>query len=428
MMTRGGATTYYRGPNGTPAGFEYDLAKAFAEWLGVELRVQETQRFSDLLPSLNRHHGDLVAANLTVTQQRAAQIRFGPTYNKTHSLVVYRRGEQAPKTPRDLLTGRLAVIAGSSYAETLAAVHVRYPELQWTELADAGIEDLLNAVSEGELDYTIIDENLFTLNSPFFPKVRRGFTIGPETELAWAFPKDADGSLMLAARQFIDASTDNKLIVDLQRRYYKHLNQYTKIETYTYLKQVRQRLPRLRHMFEAAADELDLDWRLLAAVGYQESHWNPKAISPTGVRGVMMLTQNTARQLGISNRTDPRQSIFGGARYLNTIIQRLPDRIEYPDRIWLALAAYNVGYGHLEDARILTERQGGDPDSWLDVSERLPLLARKQYYSELKFGYARGHTAVKYVERIRAYYEILMWMDMREHPLLDLEQTRTAQA
>ena len=184
------------------------------------------------------------------------------------------------------------------------------------------------------------------------------------------------------------------------------------------MQQMRERLPDVRPLFERAADRTGLDWRLLAAVGYQESHWNPRAVSRTGVRGLMMLTRRTARQLGIDNRDDPEQSVLGGARYLQSMIERLPERIERPDRLWLALAAYNIGLGHLEDARVLTERQGGDPDRWADVRERLPLLTQKRYFSQTRFGYARGYEAANYVENIRTFYEILVWMDRRDHPLM----------
>ena len=184
------------------------------------------------------------------------------------------------------------------------------------------------------------------------------------------------------------------------------------------MRQIRERLPALRDYCESAAEEYALDWRLLAAVGYQESHWNPDAVSRTGVRGIMMLTQRTARQLGVTDRVDPEQSIFGGARYLRDMEARIPERIEQPDRLWLALAAYNIGFGHLEDARILTEIRGGDPDRWVDVRESLPLLTQERWHSQTRYGYARGYEPVDYVENVRTFFEILLWLEGREHPLM----------
>jgi membrane-bound lytic murein transglycosylase F len=161
-----------------------------------------------------------------------------------------------------------------------------------------------------------------------------------------------------------------------------------------------------------------VDWRLLAAIGYQESHWDPDATSRTGVRGIMMLTQRTATQLGVNNRLDPEQSIEGGARYFLRMHRRVPARIQEPDRTWMALAAYNMGYGHLEDARVLTQKQGGDPDLWLDVNERLPLLSQEKWYRQTRYGYARGYEAKQYVENIRSYFDTLIWMETRSHPML----------
>jgi membrane-bound lytic murein transglycosylase F len=171
-------------------------------------------------------------------------------------------------------------------------------------------------------------------------------------------------------------------------------------------------------VFQEVALAYDLDWRLLAAIGYQESHWDPDAASVTGVRGVMMLTQRTATQLGVTDRLDPEQSIEGGARYFKQMRKRLPGRIPEPDRSWMALAAYNMGMGHLRDARKLTQQQGGNPDRWQDVNERLPLLSQEKYYRETRYGYARGYEARQYVENIRRYYDALIWMETRAHPML----------
>jgi membrane-bound lytic murein transglycosylase F len=158
-----------------------------------------------------------------------------------------------------------------------------------------------------------------------------------------------------------------------------------------------------------------MDWHLLAAVAYQESHWDPRAQSRTGVRGLMMLTLPTAREMGVDNRLDPGQSLRGGARYLKNIKRRLPDDISEPDRTWFSLAAYNIGMGHLEDARVITERQGGDPHVWREVMEHLPLLQKSKYYQDARYGFARGEEAVTYVQNIRHYYSILEWQDISDN-------------
>ena len=174
-----------------------------------------------------------------------------------------------------------------------------------------------------------------------------------------------------------------------------------------FLGDVRLRLPRYREHFRAAAERSGVDWRLLAAIGYQESRWDPQAVSPTGVRGLMMLTNQTAALLKVADREDAEQSIHGGSRFLALILRRLPPQIRGADRTAMALAAYNQGLGHLLDARTLTAARGGDPNRWADVRDALPLLADPQWYVQTRYGYARGQEAVGYVAGVHRYYEAL---------------------
>ncbi len=186
------------------------------------------------------------------------------------------------------------------------------------------------------------------------------------------------------------------------------------VGTLTFTDNILKRLPTYRSLFEKIGSEHNLDWRLLAAMAYQESLWNDKAVSPTGVKGLMMLTRTTAKELGIKNRLDPEQSARGGARYFNHIKRRLPKKITGEDRLCMALASYNVGYGHLQDARILTRKLGGNPNKWADVKKRLPLLSKRKWYRKTKYGYARGHEPVRYVRNIQTYYNLLVWFTREE--------------
>lgn len=416
MLTINGATTYYLGPNGD-AGFEYDLAQRFANFIGVPLEVLSLPSVDALLPGLARRQGDFVAANLSRTGERLFQVRFGPIYETVQPVVVYRRGSRRPRELEDLNEGRLAIIGGTSYETFLEPLRERYG-LEWETRDSASIEDLFQAVSDEEIDYTIVDSNILDLNRRYFPSVRPAFEIESEQSLAWAARLGNDDTLVQKMREFFALPRTRIALDGIRERYFSHVEDYEPVGTFTFMQQMRQRLPDVRPLLEQAEQVTGLDWRLLAAVSYQESHWDPSAVSRTGVRGLMMLTIPTARQLGIEDRNDPQQSVLGGARYLQSMIDRLPDRIEWPDRLWLALAAYNIGLGHLEDARILTERRDGNPDRWVDVRENLPLLTQKRWFSQTRFGYARGYEAANYVEKIRTFYEILVWMDGRDHPLL----------
>jgi membrane-bound lytic murein transglycosylase F len=263
-----------------------------------------------------------------------------------------------------------------------------------------------------------VDSNIFSLNSQFYPRLASAFALPDRQPHAWAFMPGDDDSLVERARSFFRLIGENGQLAAIRDRYSETGNHLDRVGMFQFMKQVRDRLPPLMPAFQEVADAYDLDWRLLAAIGYQESHWDPHATSRTGVRGIMMLTQRTAAQLGIADRLDPEQSIEGGARYFRRMHRRIPNRIAEPDRTWMALAAYNMGWGHLEDARVLTQKQGGDPDKWHDVNQRLDLLSQEKWYRQTRYGYARGYEAKQYVENIRSYYDTLMWMDTRAHPVL----------
>lgn len=417
LLTRNGASSYFIGPEGK-TGPEYELAAAFADYLGLDIEVKAAEAFGDLGTLLRSHQGDLIGANLTRTSAREQLFNFGPDYAHTRVIVVYRRGKTRPHKLPDLLGMQLSVIAGSSYEALLIKAQQDLPGLQWTAEKTIGMEGLLLAIADGELDATLVDSNIFKIHSRFYPGLKMGFTLPDEQPQAWAFPPGDDDSLVQKSRTFFKLIRDNGMLASIQSHYDDNGNDLDRVSMFQFMKQVRNRLPSLLPVFQEVAAVHDMDWRLLAAMGYQESHWVPDAVSVTGVRGIMMLTQRTARQLGINDRLDPEQSIEGGARYFLRMHQRIPARIPEPDRTWMALAAYNMGWGHLEDARVLTQKQGGNPDRWQDVDKRLPLLSQEKWYHQTRYGYARGYEAQQYVNNIRSYFDTLVWMDTRAHPML----------
>ena len=417
MLTRNGASTYFIGPEGG-AGPEYDIAAAFADYLGLDLEVEIAEKFGDLETLLKSRQGDLIAAHLTRTAAREKLFSFGPDYANVTTVVVYKRGNNRPRELEDLLGMRLSVIAGSSYESQLDKAKETLPELQWTTDTSIGMEGLLLAIADGRLDATLVDSNIFKTNSQFYPRLKIGFTLADHQHQAWAFLPGNDDSLVQKARSFFRLLQENGQLAEIQNRYHENGNELDRVGMFQFMKQVRNRLPALTPVFQEVAEAYDLDWRFLAAMGYQESHWDADAASKTGVRGIMMLTQRTATQLGVKDRLDPEQSIEGGARYFLQLRKRIPKRIPEPDRSWMALAAYNMGMGHLEDVRKLTQKQGGNPDRWQDVNERLPLLSQGKWYRQTRYGYARGYEARQYVENIRSYFDTLVWMETRDHPML----------
>ena len=427
VLSQNGPTTYYEDASGTHTGFEYGMLQAFADELGVELVIRDAHNLDEIFTRLQdpeaSHH--LAAAGLTVTGERREQVRFTPSYFEIRQQVIYRLGEERPREISDLEGKQIAVIAGSAHAEEMRRLSRHYPDLQWQEISDVDAMELVEMVNEGKAHYAVVDSNAYAVHRGLYPKTGLAFNLTQFQPVAWAFPRSDDDSLYRAARSFMLRANTSGLVAELREEFFGHVSKMNAGGAQAFAKSTQERLPRWREAMQDVADKYELDWHLLAALSYQESHWNPKAKSRTGVRGLMMLTRGTARDLGV-NRLDPMESIEGGARYIVQIRDKLPERIREPDRTWMALAAYNVGYGHLEDARVLTEKMGGNPDRWSDIRDHLPLLAKRQYYKNTKHGYARGWEPVTYVQNIRHYQTLLTWNSRIEEQRLAAQQVEEA--
>jgi membrane-bound lytic murein transglycosylase F len=412
VVTQNSPATFYYGRD-EPRGIEYELMRGFAERLGVDLNVSVADRFGQVLPDVMAGKAHIGAAGLTVTPDRSALVAFSPAYQNVEQFVVYRRGTFRPREIGDLVGSRLEVLAGTSHTNILVQARRDVPRLEWRERPDVDPEELLRRVAQGEIDYTIVDSTAYELLRHYYPEARKAFGIGPTNQLAWALPQGAPKLRESVAAYFAEIEATGQLDEVLER-YYFVAEDFDYVGSRAFMRHLQSRLPSYRHLFEEAELETGIDWRLLAAISYQESHWNPKAVSPTGVRGLMMLTQHTADMMGVEDRDEPRDSVMGGAHYFAKVIGKIPERIPETDRTWLAVAAYNLGFGHVEDSRIITQIRGGDADNWDDVSASLPLLADEKWHKRVQRGYARGSVAVQYVANVRLYFEMLQWMVARE--------------
>ncbi|MDA9569817.1 membrane-bound lytic murein transglycosylase MltF [Porticoccaceae bacterium] len=405
VLTLPGATTYFEDGDGKN-GFEYVLAKAFADSLGVGLKVTTKSTLPSLLLSVGGPQGEFAAANLVNTADRGKSFKFSYPYHQVVQQLIYRAGDQKPKTLSQL-KGELSVIAGSSHSENLKQLRKQFPSLKWIEENDAEMSELIRKVHDGEISYTVTDSLAYEINRHIYPNTRKAFNVSAPQALAWVFPKNGDGTLLNAANNFLQQYTESGQLDDIKQQLFAQTKRFSAADSKQLGRLVNNRLPKYEAMFRQTAQKYNLDWHFVAAIAYQESHWNPRAKSPTGVRGLMMLTLDTAKEMGVTNRLDAAQSLEGGVAYFSKLKARLPERIKDPDRSLFALAAYNVGFGHLEDARILTVRNNRNPDLWADVREHLPLLSKKKYYSTLKRGYARGNEPVIYVDNIQYYRSYL---------------------
>jgi membrane-bound lytic murein transglycosylase F len=413
VVTRNTPTTYFVGPDG-PAGPEYDLVIGFADALGVKLVIESVDSVSEIMPHLLSGKAHMAAAGLSVTKSRREFLDFGYPYETVDMHLIYKLGTGKPRKMEDVAGRPIEVVADSSHSEMIATLSDNYPGFIWAQNADDEVTELLAKVAQGEVDFTIADSTEFNIQRHFYPDLRVALDLEIDDPLAWAFRKEDGSSLLESADNYLIDADRKGLVAQVHDRYYGHTKQFDYVGTRSFIRHFETRLPRYLDMFITAGLEEGVDWKLLAAIGYQESHWRSHAVSPTGVRGIMMLTQATADYLDIEDRMDPKNSIFGGARFYARQTERLPDSIDYPDRTWFALAAYNVGFNHIKDARQIVEWRGGDPDKWLDVSEVLPLLAKREWYSRVQYGYARGWEPVLYVNNIRSYYNIVRWITENE--------------
>nr|VFK52237.1 MAG: membrane-bound lytic murein transglycosylase F [Candidatus Kentron sp. TUN]VFK52436.1 MAG: membrane-bound lytic murein transglycosylase F [Candidatus Kentron sp. TUN]VFK58186.1 MAG: membrane-bound lytic murein transglycosylase F [Candidatus Kentron sp. TUN] len=409
IVTRDNLTTCYQGQTG-PTGFECTLAQRFADELGVRLKTIMVESDRQAIDIIRRGKGHLIAG-LKVTAQHKSLVRFGPSYKQIHQKIIYRRSDKRPRNIQDLAGILVEVARNCECMDVLREIDAKDPDFIWREHSSIDTEELLSLVLQRKIDITVADSHEVDLMKQLYPELGVAFSIGEPQSLAWGFPLGTDDSLYVAADLFFEKIKENGEMADITQRYYGHMKRFNYIESRKFLYHVKFRLPKYREYFKTAAIRHGVDWHLLGAIGYQESHWDPKAVSPTGVRGIMMLTSSTAKQLGVKDRTNEKQSIFGGARYFAYLKEKMPKQIEDPDRTWFALASYNVGFGHLEDARILTQRAGANPNRWDDVREFLPLISKKKWYTRTRYGYARGHEPVQFVRKIRRYYDKLIWLD-----------------
>lgn len=408
VVTRASPATYYISPTGKPTGFEYDLVSRFAEMNGWKLRIETVDDLNELFERVDKGVVHLAAAGLTETPARALKFTLGPAYAEVTEQVICRSGRDMPRRTKDLLGKRIEVVANSSHLDSLWWLRLRHPTLKWMEVNVTGEDELLERVQSGLSDCTVADSTAYTIARHFYPDISVAMDLGKPRSLVWVMPKPTPREMREKLADFFAKLRKSGELKQLDERYFGHIERLEQADVRGILERRTSLLKQYKPYFFEAQAASGIDWRFLAALAYQESQWDEHAVSPTGVRGIMMLTADTADHLGVSNRLDPKESILGGARYLVMLKEGLPERIPEPDRTWMALAAYNIGSAHLEDARKLTQSLGRNPDAWQDVKDVLPLLARSAYQDQLRFGYARGGEARHLTENVRIYYDILL--------------------
>ena len=421
VATRNSSTTYFLDADGNPSGFEFDLVSRFAAARGWKVRFVVADSIDSLLETVAKGQVHIAAAGLTASYERRRTLRFGPTYGQVKEWVICGPGIKTPQRIDDLVGLRVEVVAGSSHVDHLKAFQRRLPALRWVASDVPSSEELLERVDIGLADCTVSDSDSLDVARNFHPTLRDAFVLASAQPQAWLVGRGMSTAFSRQLVSFFKGMEKDRALAVLRERYFGHVTRLNEADVLGILEKRGTLLQAYKPHLQAAQSETGLDWRLLAAVAYQESQWDAHAVSFTGVRGLMMLTEATADQLGVKDRLDPRESILGGARYIVTLRQSLPEQIPEPDRTWLALAAYNLGSGHLHDARSLARSLGKNPDSWADMKAVLPLLSKREHASKLKYGYARGGEARAMAENVRIYFDILARYEKPYRELLDFD-------
>jgi len=387
-------------------GYDYEIISAYAASIGAELEIIRANTISEIITQLKQGkiHIGIAGSSPNYPDDN---IQHGKSYNEDEWYVIGNRDNKLPSSIKDITPSTIIVAKGSSPSLVLSNLKPDHSSLFWLELPNGNTRQVLEQVNLNNFRLSVINADIYTYYRNLYPEIKIAFSLPVQYPSHWLSYKNEDSSLSNSVNDFINGYKQSGKLEQRYNTYFRHLNDFDYIDSLYYLRRIKDKLPQYSHYFKTAAIKNEFDARFLAAVSYQESHWDEKARSYTGVRGLMMLTQDTARRVGVENLLDPEQSIMGGAKYLNLLKASLPDNIQEPDRTWMSLAAYNIGLGHLEDARVITESLGDNPNLWFDIEKHLSKLSQMKWYEKTKHGYARGHEPVEFVRKIRRYYDIL---------------------
>jgi membrane-bound lytic murein transglycosylase F len=404
VLTRNNANCYYLYRD-QAMGFEYDLAKAFADYLGVSLNIKIASRWDKMIPQLLNGEGAFVAANMTHTPSRAKKVVFSDSYLFIHQHILVHRHNRHIQTPEDLAGEVVHVRRGTSYQEQLEKLKNNGIDLEIKLHDDVPTEELIRQVARKKIRITIADTHIARLNRRYYPEIIIAGVISDKESLAWAVHPKAK-KLQKEINRFFKKIKKDGTFQEIYTTYFSEIEKFDFVDLRKFHRRLKSHLPRYLDTIKNAAKQHGFDWRLIASQIYQESHLNPYAVSPAGAKGLMQLIKPTALSLGVKNRFNPSQNIHGGVRYLKQLYDFF-DNASDTDRLYLALAAYNIGKAHVLDARKLARDMKLDPNKWRSLKETLPLLRFPKYHQAATYGYCRGTEPVRYVKRIRVYYDIL---------------------
>ncbi len=404
VCTRNNAHCYYL--YGEQAmGFEYELAKAFADYLGVKLNVRIAEKWEGMIPDLMEGAGSFIAASMTIMPKRKKWVSFSNGYMPIQQYIIVHRNNKSIRCPDDLAGKTVHIREGTSYEERLNLLKNKGIALKIKLHDDLPTEELIRQVAEKKIEVTIADSNIALLNQMYYPQAIIACPISEQEFLGWAVNRNAR-NLLYRINCFFKTIKENGKFKEIYDKYYANIDTFDYVDLRAYHRRLKSRLPKYKKIIMEAADYHGFDWRLIAAQIYQESHFNSKARSRSGAKGLMQLTSSTARSLGVKNILNPEQNINAGVQHLKDLYNYF-EKAEGLNRLFIALAAYNVGQGHMLDARNIAREMNLDPNKWSSLSTTLPLLTHPKHYKKAIYGYCRGTQPIEYINKIMIYYDIL---------------------
>ena len=407
---------------GQAMGYEYDLVKRFADHLGVGLELKVVKEIPQMIEKLHNGEGDIIAFNLTVSQERKDEVAFGNYLNLTRQVLVQRRPENWRQLTRQQIDKKLIkshldldgktvyVRYGTSYRKRLENLSEENGITINIVEADPEIstEDLIKMVADGEIEYTVSDRNIAVLQQGYYADIDVSTEVSLPQKVAWAVRKNAP-ELLDTLNTWIDHLKQTPDYYAIYNKYYKNRNAFKRRVGSDYFSMTSGRISQYDDLIKKYADEIDIDWRVLSALIYKESQFNTDAQSWAGAKGLMQIMPSTASQFGVDDITDPVQNLDAGMRYLDWLNNYWYEFVEdSTERVKFVLASYNIGPGHIMDAYKLAEKYGANPQLWDgNVEEYLLKKSTPKYYNDtvVKNGYAKGEETVLYVQKIMEIYE-----------------------
>ncbi|MBE7443566.1 MAG: transporter substrate-binding domain-containing protein [Flavobacteriales bacterium] len=414
------SSTSYFIYKGVPQGFEYELLSLYADHIGTTLEVVPIKSLDSVFIELNKGTADIAAANLTVTEERKEQVYFTHPVLITKQVLIQRKPANWKKLKKkqveDSLVRSVHELAGkkivvrehSSFFKELKRIEKEIKQDIEIEFVPGSFtsEDLIEMVAVGEKEYTVADKNIAMVNEWYYPNIDAKMVLSKHQDIAWAIRNNSD-SLLVSVNKWLGEFQKTKKFKSLLNKYFKNQHLVKNRVKHQYYTLSSGQISMYDELIKKHAPSIGWDWELLAALIYQESHFNNAARGWGDSFGLMQFMPETGARFGVDFSSGPEQNIIAGTKYiakLNAIWE--PEVEDKEERIKFILASYNAGPGHVIDAKNLAVKYGKNPKLWSDVGYFLLNKSKRKYYNDdvVKHGYYKGFIAYDYVNEIMDRY------------------------